>query len=193
MTPLIEQIIQALPALLICFTAIYIFHEGLRFIKQRDNEQRKERAAHRDREIKEPGERTAQVNDGESEALLRLKLQAAERFALYLERIAPDRLVMRLHQNGMSAKMLQADMLRAIREEYDHNLSQQIYVSEKTWQLIKNAKEEMMGFISATGDGLKSSATGMDLSRKLFETASKVENMPHELALKVLRAEVRSH
>lgn len=187
MTDLVAVLVEILPALVVCFTLIYIFHEGVRFIKERDNTRMKATAAHA---MAEPASKP-EVKAATPESYIHLKLQAAERFALYLERIAPDRLVMRLHQNGMSAKMLQTDMLRAIREEYDHNLSQQIYVSETAWELIRNAKEEMMGFIQATGDGLKSTATGMDLSRKLFETASKVENMPNDLALKFLRAEVR--
>lgn len=188
MKDLVPVLVDLLPALAVCFTLIYIFHEGLRFIKDRDAQQPKAPAAP---VAAEPAVGKPAARPTTPESYINLKLQAAERFALYLERIAPDRLVMRLHQNGMSAKMLQTDMLRSIREEFDHNLSQQIYVSETAWELIRNAKEEMMGFIQATGDGLKSTATGMDLSRKLFETASKVENMPNELALKFLRAEVR--
>ncbi len=195
MPDLFSLFADVLPALIVCFTLIYIFHEYLRYAKERDKHRAAAAQASRSvdtkpAEKKAPEERAAPT--GSPASVIELKLRAAERFALYLERIAPDRLVMRLHQNGMSAKMLQSDMLRAIREEFDHNLSQQIYVSESVWELIKNAKDEMMGFISATGDGLKTNATGMDLSRKLFETASKVENMPNDVALKVLRSEVRA-
>lgn len=198
MTDLVQILIDVLPALIVSFAVIYIFHEYVKYLKDRDARRASQEAAFAKQKDSKPSEKTpaaapvAEVSQA-SETLIKQKLQAAERFALYLERIAPDRLVMRLHQNGMSAKMLQNDMLRAIREEYDHNLSQQIYVSEGLWELIKNAKQEMMGFISATGDGLKPNSTGMELSRKLFETASKVENMPNELALKLLRAEVRAY
>jgi hypothetical protein len=197
MNDLVQILVDILPALIVSSAVIYIFHEYVRYLKDRDAR----RASHEAALAKQAGSKpakateatTAEERSAASETLIKQKLQAAERFALYLERIAPDRLVMRLHQNGMSAKMLQNDMLRTIREEYDHNLSQQVYVSEGLWELIKNAKQEMMGFVSATGDGLKSSATGMELSRNLFETASKVENMPNELALKLLRAEVRDY
>lgn len=196
MSGLLELVIDVLPALIICFTLIYIFHEYLRFARERDKHRAAAAQAARHAEHKPEPKKDApaekQAPPKSPSTVIELKFRAAERFALYLERIAPDRLVMRLHQNGMSAKMLQADMLRAIREEFDHNLSQQIYVSEGAWELIKNAKDEMMGFISATGDGLKTNATGMELSRKLFETASQVENMPNEVALKVLRSEVRA-
>lgn len=195
MPDLLSLLADVLPALIVCFTLIYIFHEYLRYAKERDKQRAAAAQASRLAETKPAAKKETderQASTGSPASVIELKLRAAERFALYLERIAPDRLVMRLHQNGMSAKMLQSDMLRAIREEFDHNLSQQIYVSESVWELIKNAKDEMMGFISATGDGLKTNATGMDLSRKLFETASQVENMPNDVALKVLRSEVRA-
>ncbi len=175
--------IQILPYLIISATAIYLFHEAVRFWKERyQNDLQKEQY----RNQIQPA-----VSNEAKEGILKLQLQAAERFALYLERIAPDRLVMRLHQNGMSARMLQNEMVRSIREEFDHNLSQQIYISEGAWELVKNAKEEIVKFITATGEAMRDNATGIDLSRKIFETASRVEKMPNDIALKYLRKEVQ--
>lgn len=135
---------------------------------------------------------SGQSNGKATSDLVRLQLQAAERFTLYLERISPDRLVMRLHQSGMTSKMLQNEITKSIREEFDHNLSQQVYVSEGAWELIKNAKEEITKFISATGDSMSEKSSGIDLSRKIFEAASKVETLPNEIALRYLRKETRS-
>ncbi|MFT7081530.1 MAG: hypothetical protein ACJAZC_003091 [Cryomorphaceae bacterium] len=89
----------------------------------------------------------------------------------------------------MSAKMLQNEMLKSIREEFDHNLSQQIYISENAWNLVKGTKDEMTKFISATGEGLKPDATSIDFSRKMFQAASKVEKLPGDVALEYLRHE----
>jgi len=91
----------------------------------------------------------------------------------------------------MDAKMLQTEMSRAIREEFDHNLSQQLYVSEGAWELIKNAKEEMIRLISATGESMPKSSTGIEYSRKLFQTASQIERLPSQIALEYLRKETR--
>ncbi len=181
MSGIVQILLQALPALIIGFIAIYIFHETVRFIKSRDERMMKSRKS------------ITSADSAQSETVIKLELQAAERFALYLERVSPDRLVMRLHQNGMSSKMLQAEMLRAIREEFDHNLSQQIYISEGAWELIRNAKEEMIKFISATGEGMDKSSTGLDLSRRIFEAASRVERLPSDIALQYLRSETRKH
>lgn len=183
MTDILSIFLALAPYLIIGFVLIYLFHESMRFIKSRDERMIK---------LKMTTSHPA-ASSGQSESVVKLELQAAERFALYLERISPDRLVMRLHQTGMSAKMLQSELLRSIREEFDHNLSQQIYISENAWELIKNAKEEMVKFISVCGDGMNEKNSGLDLSRKIFEAASRVEKLPSEIALQYLRKETRRY
>src|SRR5690554_2721658 len=186
MNDVLSIILALAPYLIIGFVLIYMFHEAVRFIKARD-------AANKEHLNKISSEATRPAQAKQSDAVINLELQAAERFVLYLERISPDRLVMRLHQTGMSAKMLQSQMLRSIREEFDHNLSQQIYISENSWQLIRNAKEEMVKFISASGDSMSEKSSRLDLSRKIFEAASRVEKLPSEIALQYLRTETRRH
>lgn len=184
---MMQEILQFLreiaPYLVLTFALIYLFHEGLSFLRERDKQQREyQKSADLAHELS---------RRATSDLVINLELQAAERFVLYLERIAPDRLVMRLHLNGMSARMLQTEMLRAIREEFDHNLSQQVYISEASWELIKNAKDEMIKFISAIGSGMTDRQSGIDLSQRIFEAASRVENLPSDIALKFLRKETR--
>lgn len=186
MNDFLSIILSLAPYLIISFVLIYLFHETTRFIKVRD-----EKMMH----LKMAMTKTSagKSSGGQSDSVINLELQAAERFALYLERISPDRLVMRLHQNGMSAKMLQSELLRSIREEFDHNLSQQIYISEESWELIKRTKDEMVKFISAMGEMMNEKSTGLDLSRKIFESASKVDKLPGEIALQYLRKETRRY
>ena len=73
-----------------------------------------------------------------------IRLQAYERMALYLERISPDSLVLRCYQPGMSTHLLQGVMTKTIRDEWEHNLSQQVYISSEAWNRIRQAKDEMM-------------------------------------------------
>lgn len=181
---IIDTILNLLPILILAGLVLYLFHEYLRFINERDK-----RTAFRLSE----GKTGVDTQRGDRDSLtIKLRLQAAERFVLYLERIEPGRLVMRTHQNGMSAKMLQNEMLKAIREEFDHNLSQQIYVSPGAWNLIKNAKEEMTKFVTACGDGMSKDANSLEFTKTLFQAASKVDKLPSEVALEYLRQEVRS-
>lgn len=120
-----------------------------------------------------------------------LRIQAYERLVLYLERITPGSLIMRLHQAGMSSKLLRSDMSKTVREELEHNLSQQIYVSEKSWNMIVKAKEETINLINIAQENVGDKGTGMDMSRVIFEILDKVKKAPNEDALAQLTAEAR--
>jgi len=120
-----------------------------------------------------------------------LRVQAYERLVLYLERITPGALVMRLHQAGMSSRLLRSDMSKTVREELEHNLSQQIYVSEQAWKMVVRAKEETINLINISQENVGDKGTGMDMSRVMFEIMDKVGKAPNEDALKVLCKEAR--
>ena len=62
------------------------------------------------------------------EAITPIRMQAYERVVVYLERISPSALIMRIHKTGMSSRLLHAEMIKSIRSEYDHNIAQQIYM-----------------------------------------------------------------
>lgn len=120
-----------------------------------------------------------------------LRVQAYERLVLYLERITPGALIMRLHQAGMSSKLLRSDMSKTVREELEHNLSQQIYVSEKSWKMVFKAKEETINLINIAQENVGDKGTGMDMSRVIFEILDKVKKAPNEDALAQLTNEAR--
>ncbi len=120
-----------------------------------------------------------------------VKLQAYERVILYLERISPNSLVMRVHKTGMSAKLLQAELLKSIRTEYEHNMSQQIYVSHNAWEMLRNAKEEMSKFVNIAANQVKDDANGIVLCEVMFEMASKIEKMPTQIAIEYIKKEFR--
>lgn len=80
---------------------------------------------------------------------LPLKLQAYERLALFCERISVDNLAYRLTNTEMGGRELQNAMLIAIQQEYEHNMSQQIYVSENLWKIIQLSKDKMQEIVSS--------------------------------------------
>lgn len=120
-----------------------------------------------------------------------VRLQAYERLVLFLERIAPASLVTRTHKSGMSAKLLQAELLKAIRTEYEHNLSQQIYVSPGAWELIKNAKEETIKLVNTAAINVSDEASGVDLGSLMLEVTMKMEKFPTQVAIDYLKQEAR--
>lgn len=117
-----------------------------------------------------------------------LRIQAYERTVLYLERIDPNNLIMRLHRPGMSAKMLHAEILKSIREEYIHNMAQQLYISEKGWDLVKQAKEETVKIFNMAHNSMENDiASGVEFSKVVFDIVGRLEHLPTEKAIKYLR------
>ena len=101
-----------------------------------------------------------------------IRLQAYERMALFLERIAPNSLVLRCYQPGMDLKLLQGVMTKNIRDEWEHNLSQQVYLSEDTWIHIREAKEEMINLVNASAVTLTDTTDPTRLAANIFASAA---------------------
>jgi len=119
-----------------------------------------------------------------------VKLQAFERIILYLERISLSNLVMRIYKHGMSAKELQASMLSAIRSEYEHNMAQQLYISSRTWKMLKSAKEETVKVINSCTEQLSDKASGLELSQFIIELVSQTERTPTDVAIEAVKKEI---
>lgn len=86
--------------------------------------------------------------------IMPLKVQAYERFLLYLERVQLPQLVKRIYTPGMEKGALHLLLLQNVREEFEHNLAQQLYVSDSTWKVVVNAKEELVNQINTTFEQL---------------------------------------
>lgn len=120
-----------------------------------------------------------------------LRLQAFERVILYLERISPENLILRVHKPSMSAKQLQANLITTIKSEFEHNMAQQIYISSSSWAIIKKVKDDIIKAINIAADNLPQNANGTDLGQKIFEVMSKLEKSPTHTAIEILKNEIR--
>ena len=87
--------------------------------------------------------------------IMPLKVQAYERFLLYLERVQLPQLVKRVYTPGMEKGTFHLMLLQNVREEFEHNIAQQLYVSNTTWSAVVNAKEELVNQINTTFEQLK--------------------------------------
>jgi hypothetical protein len=122
---------------------------------------------------------------------LPIRLQAYERLALLLERLSINNLIVRVKKQGMSAADLQAALVNEIRAEYDHNLSQQIYVSNDAWQMVTNAKEAVTRQIHVCYSSLPAGASSLDLSKAIFEMTMREEMSATFKALLSLKEEAQ--
>lgn len=118
---------------------------------------------------------------------LPLKLQAYERLILLIERLNPENMLLRLNNQGISAKELHAMVLVEIRNEFQHNITQQIYVSSRAWAIVKRVKEDTLNLMNSAGRELPVAASGLDLARLVLNHLSKLENSPYEISAKLLK------
>src|SRR5882757_6727484 len=98
-----------------------------------------------------------------------MQLQAYERLILLTDRIALPNLISRVNQPGLSAREMQSLLTLSIRQEFEHNITQQIYVSAEAWDAVRNFKEQNMLIINQIASYLPPEASGMDLNKHLLE------------------------
>ena len=141
--------------------------------------------------MKEIELRKLEVRSRSIETILPARLQAYERMTLFLERTAPQNLLVRLNTPGLPAREFQKLLLDEIRNEYNHNVSQQVYISESVWNHIKNAKEDLALTINEAASQLGADATSLDLAKRIFELALEKKVDPIGHALSELKNEIQ--
>jgi hypothetical protein len=125
--------------------------------------------------------------------IIPLKLQAYERMVLFLERVNPPNLIKRSIKPGQKVADFQSAMLRNIREEYEHNMSQQLYIGDAAWEMVKAAKEEVARLINTSAARFQTSDEAALMAKDLLTSGFDASNDPVEKALIALKKEVRDH
>ena len=169
MESLIDILKITIPALIVFFTAWILLRNMIR------NDQDKRR-----QEIILQNSRTVTP----------IKLQAYERVVLFLERISLESLLVRVSTPDMTATHLHSAMLNAIRSEFEHNLSQQIYMSQQAWEVVRNARSNMIKIINSEAEKLPADSSGMSLSQKLLEKIMELEQEPTRAAIDYVKGEI---
>ncbi|HEY0979090.1 MAG TPA: hypothetical protein VGE21_16585 [Flavobacteriales bacterium] len=171
---LFNMLLALLPSLVVFLTAFYLIRTFL------GNRTREADAA-----------RLVDLKRDDRKHILPLRLQSYERLTLFLERIGPGPLVLRVHKSNMSSGMLHRELLATVREEFEHNVTQQIYVSDRAWQQVKMAKEETIRIFNIAYEQTGENHQGTALSQRVFETAGRLTHLPTQQAILVLKEEVR--
>ena len=120
---------------------------------------------------------------------LPLRLQAFERLTMLCERIDLAELVLRLKTPGTNAAALRSALILAIQQEFEHNVSQQLYVSEELWNILQVAKAKTMDLIILAGEGLEANASADEYAQKLIELASEEPSLPGQIAKRAVKTE----
>ena len=120
-----------------------------------------------------------------------LRMRAYERLALLLERTTPEHMLVDINLAEMTPLQVQAQLMHTIRQEFDHNLSQQIYVSDEVWNLIENAKQQTVAFVNSIAQQLPANSTALDYAKTLITAYRTNGDTPNEIALQALKDEVK--
>ena len=119
-----------------------------------------------------------------------IKLQAYERIVLFLERISLESLLVRVSSHEMTAPQLHSALLNAIRSEFEHNLSQQIYMSQQAWEVVRNARSNMIKIINTEAEKLPADSSGLLLGKRLLEKIIELETEPTRAAIDYVKNEI---
>jgi len=165
---LLDSLISLIPAVVIAIVAFYFFKSHL------EENQR---------------ERHFSLQKKNRDQSLPLILQAYERYTLFLERIAPGRLLSRVKPLGDDKYDYENLLVKTIEQEFEHNLSQQIYISNDCWRAIKASKNATINLIRQS-----SMSEHVTTAHKLQEhilTELLEKDPPSETGLSYIRSEVR--
>ncbi len=169
MEVLLEILKYTLPSLILFFTVFFFLKSWIR---------------------QEEARRKHEFNMHLSDEVLPVRLQAYERIILFLERIAPESILMRQNRQGISAQELQAELQRTIRNEYEHNISQQTYISAEAWQKVQQARNQTIKIINDSAEELQDSASAASLGKLILEKVMELKTPPTQVAIDCLKKEV---
>ena len=122
-----------------------------------------------------------------------IRMQAYERLALFLERMQPSNLLLRVQKTNMKSSTLHAVLLKTIRSEYDHNMSQQVYVSDDVWKLINQAKDQLLGTINQNVTSVSPESDATELGKLIIEASLEQQKWLIDEALSLLKEELRKN
>ncbi|MDB5242870.1 MAG: hypothetical protein JWP57_3495 [Spirosoma sp.] len=133
-----------------------------------------------------------EVNTRYTDTVVPVRLQAYERMVLFLERISPNNLLLRLSGSSTTALEFQQRLLQEVRDEYNHNLSQQVYMSQEVWDQIQAAMNDVTTLINQASGDTRPDAPALDLSKKIFERIIEKDRLPTANALKAVKEEIQA-
>lgn len=120
-----------------------------------------------------------------------VRLRGYERLALLLDRTVPETMLLNMNLPEMNCLQLQTALLTQIRQEYDHNAAQQIYVSNELWNLVRASKESLLHLVNVCAQNFKQEDPALKFAETLIKTYNYTPDTPTELAMKRLKQEVR--
>lgn len=169
MEPLTDILKISIPALIVFLTTWMVMRN---MIKNDQEKRRQELILHNSRTVTP------------------IRLQAYERIILFLERISLESLIVRISTSDMTSQQLHSALLSTIRSEFEHNLSQQIYMSQQAWEVVRNVRSNMIKIINNEAEKMPANSSGLELSKRLLEKIMEMDKEPTRTAIEFVKNEV---
>lgn len=172
MENIIAQLNFILPAVLVMILAVYMLNKVLNHDHTR---------------------RVFEYKKSAAKQMVPLRAQAYERLTLFLERMQPTNLLVRVQLPNMKSMSLHASLIQTIRSEYDHNMSQQVYISDEAWDLINQAKDQLITVINKQVTSVTPNSDASDLGKLIIESSLEEHKWLLDEALAYLKDEFRKN
>ncbi len=166
---LLEILKITIPGLIVFFTAYFT----IKAVLQKDIDNRKVDVVLQNQKLITP-----------------IRLQAYERVILFLERISPNSVIVRLQTPNMTVQQLHKEILIIIRSEFEHNLSQQLYLSIDAWEMVRNSKEKTIQLVNSCLEDISPNDNAMKLSQAILEKLIEIKTPPSQEAINFLKKEI---
>lgn len=125
-------------------------------------------------------------------SVIPVRLRAYERIALVLERTAPNNIIPTIIKHDMTCLDFQTTLIRNIRNEFEHNYAQQIYVSDELWTAVISTQENLIKLIHKASSHFQADDPAIKLAEGIITVYSEAQTNPTEVALEILKEEVRN-
>ncbi|MGK0387781.1 MAG: hypothetical protein ACI94Y_000507 [Maribacter sp.] len=122
-----------------------------------------------------------------------LRMQAYERLVLFCERISLHNLMLRVRNENMSAADLKIALMVSIQQEYEHNISQQVYVSENLWKIINFAKNDTINVINLVSRTIETNASSLEMSHAIFKYLNEAKQTSLDTARSAISQEASTY
>lgn len=139
--------------------------------------------------VNEDKRRKAELLKKHQSVVTPIRLRAYERLALLLERTHPSAMMIQVIQPGMSCIEAQSKLLSYIRAEFDHNLSQQIYVGDEVWEAIKAVHDNMIKLVNTTAQHFSPDEPATKMAEVIIRMYNELDENPSSVALSLLKSE----
>lgn len=165
-----ELLKYTIPAILVLVMVYFLMH---RFLKN------------------ESERRNLELKKSNLQIVTPTRMRAYERLALLLERINPNNMLVNKIEKSTTCIELQTSILTDIRREFEHNVSQQIYVSEVLWEQIEDARENLTQLINAASTQCKANEPATKLAAIIIDAHNSLEDTALAAAMRSLKSEVK--